>query len=65
MLAIGACGATDTVRPADFYGTWKVARIVAAGDGSMSEADMKALVGTIVTISADKVEEGATRGPRG
>lgn len=59
-LVIGACHASrivGQVNASDFYGAWTVTKINAVGRVSESEERMNALVGTVLTITADKVIE--------
>jgi len=55
---IASSHAADSAKPDDFYGTWKVTKIVAVGYVSTSEAGMDALIGTNVTISAKQLTAG-------
>lgn len=59
-LAIGACHASRRavqINASDFYGAWTVTKINAVGRVSESEERMNALVGTVLTITADRVIE--------
>lgn len=58
LLVITSSHAANSVKPDDFYGTWKVTRIITVGYVSTSEAEMNALIGTNVTISAKQLTAG-------
>jgi hypothetical protein len=58
LVAVAACHASaGQLSAADVYGQWRIIRINATGEITESEQRMNALLGTTLTLSADKVLE--------